>query len=401
VLVIGAGPAGAVTALQLARDGFRVVLADKKAFPRAKPCGEFLSPECVPHLDAVGLGGLLPRLGAYRVRGMRLSAAHACSEGRFRRLAHHGDHAAEGYGVRRERFDHALVEAAVAAGAVFLARHEFEALWRGPRGEVAGAWLRDPDGGRRCHRARWVVGADGVHSRVARALGVQRPLPWLDQFALTTHLCGVEPRASADVHLVRGGFCAATTVDDGLWSLNLVVPRRELADRVERDWDAFVARHLADAPALLARARSGTRVAPWRGVGPFAFTTSAQVTSGAALVGDAAGYVDPLTGEGIYFALFGARALARALAAALHAPATAAGALAEYARARRRELAPRLFAARLLQRGLRHPRLVRSVVRALGRWPALADLVVTLTGDTIHPRDLLRPAFWRAFVAAS
>ncbi len=401
VLVVGAGPAGALTALLLARAGFRVVLVDHKAFPRAKPCGEFLSPQCAPYLDAAGLGDLLPRLGAWRVHGMRLSTFDSASEGRFRRLAGRGEHGAAGFGVRRVVFDHALVQAAVAAGATFLPRHGFERATRGARGEVDGAWLRDPDGRFVHHRARWLVGADGVHSRVANALGLQRPIRWLDQMALTAHFRGVAPLPTAEVHLLHGGFFAATTVDGGWYGVNLVVPRRELAQRGAGGWDAFVQRHLAGAPAVAARVRAGERIAPWRGIGPFAFTTTAQVAPGAALVGDAAGYVDPLTGEGIYYALFGAHALAAALAAALHRPATAAEALARYARTRRREVEPRLLAARLLQRGLRHPWIVRTAMHALRRWPGLADLVVTMTGDTIHPRELWRPSFWRAFAAAT
>jgi flavin-dependent dehydrogenase len=401
VLVVGAGPAGAATALQLARDGFDVTLADKKAFPRGKPCGEFLSPECLPYLRALGLEDLLTRLGAWRVRGMRLSTAAVASEGRFRRLPDRGEHAAHGYGVRREVFDDALVRAAIAAGVRFLPRHAFDALSLDDGGAVAGAALRGPDGALVHVGARWVVGADGVHSAVARALGLQRRIRWLDQFALTAHYRGVERFPAAEVHLLRGGFFAATTVDSGIYSVNLVVPRTALQQRGTATWDAFVHTQLVTAPALAARLGGATRLAPWRGVGPLGFTTTAPAVPGAALVGDAAGYVDPLTGEGIYFALFGARQLADSLAQALHRPAAATAALTDYARRRRSELAPRLFAARVLQRGLRHPWIVRTVVRALQRWPAVADLVVTLTGDTIHPRELLRPSFWRAFGAAT
>ncbi len=400
VLVIGAGPAGAATALQLARAGFVVTLADKKAWPRSKPCGEFFSPECVPYVSALGLGDLFTRLHAARVRGMRLSTAGARTAGRFRRLPDRGHHGDTGFGLRREVFDHELVRAAGAAGATLLPAHEFAALVRDDGGAVSGAVLRDPDGALRTVRARHVVGADGVHSRVAREFGVQRRVGWLDQIALVAHYRGVAAQSHADVHLLRGGFFASTTVDDGFYSVNLVLPRAQLRERGDGGWDAFVARHLADAPHLLERLQRAERVSPWRGCGPFAFTTTAQAAPGVALVGDAAGYVDPATGEGIYFALFGARALGDALERALHRPTAAALELAGYCRARRRELSPRLRLAKWLQRGLRHPWLVRTAVTALRRWPHLADLAVTLTGDTVHPRDLWRPSFWRAFRAA-
>ncbi|MBL9078705.1 MAG: NAD(P)/FAD-dependent oxidoreductase [Planctomycetes bacterium] len=401
MLVLGAGPAGSALAQRLAQDGFGVLLADKKAFPRDKPCGEFLSPECAPYLDALGLQAPLRDLGPRLVRGMHLHGYGARALGRFRAVGAHAATAGSGFGVRRSRFDAALVDAASRAGATFLPRHELQDLLRDANGRVHGAVLRTEGGAVVECRARWVVGADGVHSRTARRLGVQRQTPWLDQFALVAHFDGVAARPCAEVHLFPGGFFAATTVDADLFSVNLVVPRTTLRDRAAPDWDGFVADHLDRAPAFGERLRPARRTTPWRGIGPLAHTTTRQTFAGAALVGDACGYVDPLTGEGIYFALFGARALGDALATALHHPDREAAALAGYVAARHREVTPRLRASALLQRALRHPWLVRPFLHAADRWPLLADLVVTLTGDAIHPRDLLRPSFWRSFHAAT
>jgi flavin-dependent dehydrogenase len=397
VLVLGAGPAGSALANELACSGFHVLLADRKAFPRHKPCGEFLSPQCAPYLDALGLPAPLASLGVHLVGGMRLYGHGAHVIGRFRQLAGRPATDRAGFGVRRERFDHWLVQAAQSAGAMFLPRYECKALLRDRDGSVTGAMLRDPSGLLHACTARWVVGADGVHSIVARELGVQRRETWLYQFALVAHFEGVLPLPTAEVHLLRGGFFAATTVDENLFSVNLVLPRKALQTRTSRDWDTFVASRFAQAPGIGERLAGARRLEPWRGTGPLAWSTTAQTFAGAALVGDAAGYVDPLTGEGIYYALFGARALAQALRQALHEPARSRQALASYARERARELGPRFVAAKALQRALRHPWLVRSFLRGLGRWPALADLLVTLSGDTIHPRDLLRPSFWRDF----
>lgn len=400
VLILGAGPAGSALARRLARAGFAVELADRKNFPRDKPCGEFLSPECVPLLAQLGLEEQLTKLGPRLVRGMRIHGYGREAVGHFRRLGDRPESARCGLGIRRTQFDAMLLDGAVQAGASWLPRHEFVALRRDANGRVVGATLRDPDGALRECEARWVIGADGVHSRVARELGVQRRTPWLDQFALVAHYEDVCPLPTAEVHLFAGGFFAATTVDAGLFSVNLVVPRSTLRNRGV-DWDTFVAAHAARAPAFAARLATARRTTPWRGIGPLAYTTSTQTFPGCALVGDACGYVDPLTGEGIYFALYGARALGDALAAALHDPAHEAERLAGYRAARQREVGPRLAAAAALQRAIRHPRLVASFLRAAARWPAVADLVVTLTGDTVHPRDLLRPSFWRAFRLAT
>ncbi|HEU4417346.1 MAG TPA: NAD(P)/FAD-dependent oxidoreductase [Planctomycetota bacterium] len=401
VLVLGAGPAGSALANELARDGFHVLLADRKAFPRHKPCGEFLSPQCAPYLDALAPGAPIESLGVHLVAGMRLHAYGTRAVGRFRQLAGRPATDRAGFGVRRERFDHWLVQAAQRAGALFLPRHECRGLLRGPDGSVIGATLRDEGGALHACAARWVIGADGVHSRVARELGVQRRVRWLDQFALVAHFEGVQPMPTAEVHLLPGGFFAATTVDENLFSVNLVLPRTALQTRASHDWDAFVASWFPLAPGIGERLAGARRLEPWRGTGPLAWSTSAQTFRGGALVGDAAGYVDPLTGEGIYYALFGARALAEALRQALHEPARSGHAMAAYSRVRARELGPRLLAAKALQRALRHPWLVRSFLQGLRCWPAAADLLVTMSGDTIHPRDLLRLSFWRDFGAAT
>jgi flavin-dependent dehydrogenase len=399
VLVLGAGPAGSALAWHLANAGHDVVLADKKTFPRPKPCGEFLSPACGPYLAELGVADELAQGGMAIVSGMTLHGFGRRAPGSFRALQQ--DHGRHGFGLRREVLDLSLLQAARQQGVRWLPRHEFAALLCSDDGAVRGALLGTPDRGRMPVRARFVVGADGVRSPVARALGVQRPLPWLDRFALTTHYQGVLEQPRAEVHFVPGGYFAATTVDQGLFGLNLLVDRAALRDRTGADWDAFVAERLQHAPVLAARLAAATRVAPWRGIGPLAFTTRRQAGRGVALCGDACGYVDPLTGEGVYFALWGARALAATVTAALARPRGADALLRDYERQRAREIGPRLWLSKLLQHGLRHPFVVRSCLSLLAARADLADLVVTLTGDSVHPRDLLRPSFWRAFRGAA
>lgn len=397
VLILGAGPAGSALACQLARAGFTVALADRKEFPRHKPCGEFLSPECRPLLRELGVDGAVLAHAPWLVRGMRLHAGSRRALGRFRRLADRGEHGLRGLGIQREVLDAELANAARTAGAIWMPRHAFAGLRRDGDGRIVGASLRRDGGEPVDVAARFVVAADGVHSPTARALGWHQPIPWLERFALTTHFRAVAAEPTAEVHLFDGGYFAATTVDEQRFSVNLVLPRRDLAERTAGDWDAFVAERLRLTPELARRLDGAERVRPWRGIGPLAHRTTRCTGPGVALVGDACGYVDPLTGEGVYFALAGARALAASLAAALANPAGEAQALAAYLAFRRREIAPRLTASLWLQRAIRHPRLVGAFLAVAAAVPALADLVVTLTGDTIHPRDLRRPAFWREF----
>ena len=104
--------------------------------------------------------------------------------------------------------------------------------------------------------------------------------------------------------------------------------------------------------------------------------------------------IDPVTGEGIYFALRGAELLARNVIEALHQRRADRAALVPYARERRSDVAPRAALALLLQRGMRYPRVVRAALACLERHPGLMELLVTLTGDCLSPRALARPSTW-------
>lgn len=401
VAIVGGGPAGASLAVRLGQAGLRVAVLEKKRFPRFKPCGEFMSPECVPILAELGVAADVGALGVRRVAGMELNGYERRAEGRFVDVGRAPAPVPFGWAVRRERFDAVLLAAAAATDGVTVAeRAEVVDLLRDRDGAVCGVRVREGGAHAELH-ARCVIGADGLRSRVAADLGVQRPVPWLRRLALTTRYAGVRARECAEVHLFPGGYFAATTVDDGLFTLNLVVD--QAAARTHGgDWDAFLARHLELAPRLRERLAGATRVDPVRGCGPLAMTTSAQVADGAALLGDACGYVDPLTGEGMFFALRGAQILAPVLVDALYTGTVDADSLRPYVRARRVEFGPRFGLARVLQRGLRHPWLVARGLGLLAARPRLADLIVAVTGDYVPGRELLRPqVWWRALRGVS
>jgi flavin-dependent dehydrogenase len=149
--------------------------------------------------------------------------------------------------------------------------------------------------------------------------------------------------------------------------------------------------------ALGDRIARGRRVGPVRGVGPLSGDTTRQTFDGAALVRDACGYVDPVTGAGNYFALKGAEMSSESLGAALHARRLDRGALRAYASGRRRELDPRPAFGVPLQRGLRHPREVRAALTLLEARQDLVDVLVSVAGEYVPSREPLRPrAWWRA-----
>jgi menaquinone-9 beta-reductase len=404
VIIAGAGPAGAQLALRLARAGWSVALLDARRFPRPKPCGEFLGPDCLPLLEELGLLAGLAGLGAQPVRRMELAGhGHRVGAG-FRELGRTPLPYDHGYAVRRELLDEQALRAAERESGVRL----FEgcavgALLRDGAGGVLGVRAKDPLGDPFELRAPFTIGADGLRSRVARALGTWRPMRWLDRLALTTRARCEGLEGHSEVHFLPRGYVGLAPSAPELATINLVIDRRA-APRGRAELPGFFAAALELAPGLAGRIETPTDPRAYRTCGPFAARTRRQIFDGAALVGDAAGYVDPVTGEGMYFAMRGAALLARSLDRALHAGRTDARALRDYARAREREFGPRRAFALLLQRTLRREHLSAGVLALLEARPRVLELLLGLTGSGLSPRELLRPevllpALWHARAA--
>lgn len=379
VVVVGAGPAGSSLAIRLARSGLTVQLLDRAVFPRFKPCGEFISPECLPLLAELGVLDQVRAAGAHVVRGMRLYGFERKVEGYYGRSRPTGREAPEeGLALRREILDNLLLEQARRTTGVEVVEG-FRVTDLLVEDRVRGVVGQTREGERREIPADFTVGADGLHSRVAAALGLRRRVRWLQKYALVSRYRGVPAEPVGEVHLFPGGYFAGCGVDEGLFTLNLVVGREPIPGgkpALERFFDARAASH----PSLGPRLRQARRIDPVRVIGPLAATTARQVVDGAALIGDACGYVDPVTGEGIYFALRTAALLAEVLPSALVTGRTEAAALAAYPARRRRELGRRFFMARALQRGMRSPLLTRGFMALLSRSPGLMDWLVERTG---------------------
>jgi len=390
VLVVGGGPAGAATAAFAARSGLRVIVVDRAVFPREKPCAEYLSPEAGRDLEALGVLDELLASGAERLTGMRIvSDDGAAVTGRFAAAEGFPPFRPWGLAVRRTVLDPALLRAAARAGAEVREGAALEDLVL-EAGAVRGGVVRDRSGTRTV-RARVVVGADGLNSRVARRLALaRRGRPW--RLALTAHVAGVRDLTDCgEMCCGRGWYVGVAHLGGGVASVAMVVPWADRA-AIAADAPGYFLRRLAGHPALAARVRDARIVRRILAAGPFARSPRGVTAAGALLVGDAAGFFDPFTGEGVFAALRGGRLAAETLASALGGTdGPGARALAPYAAARRRAFHDKAVLERVVGLSATRPAVMRRFTGRLGRRPGVADLWVGAAGDTVPVRALFAP----------
>jgi flavin-dependent dehydrogenase len=315
LIIAGGGPIGLATGLYAARAGLDVVIREPRDGPIDKACGEGLMPGAVADLTDLGVP-----LDGKPITGIRYVDQRRHVDAAFR--------SGPGRGVRRTTLHDALADRLKEEGVV-VERRRVESVE-----QVDGHVLVDGE------PSRFLVAADGLHSPVRRLLGLDRPEPGRRRHGLRCHIAQPPWTSYVEVHWARDAEAYVTPVGDDQIGVAL------LTDRVA----SFEA--LLDGFPLLRERLTGPR-SKVMGAGPLRQLTGGRTAGRVLLVGDAAGYVDALTGEGIAVGLGQARAAVAAIAA---------GRPEAYERAARRL-------------GWRHDLLTRALLEATAHAPVRRRIV--------------------------
>jgi flavin-dependent dehydrogenase len=330
VFVIGGGPAGLAAAIAARQQGFRVVVADGARMPIDKPCGEGLMPDGVAALARLGVS--VEAANSYCFRGVRFLAAGLAVDAAF-------PHRASGVGIRRTVLQRLMADRASSLGIGF--------LWQTP---VTGISEDGVHLGSRKVGARWIIGADGGSSRVRRWAGLDAFRKRDCRYAFRQHYRVPPWTDRMELHWGRHGEVYVTPVSKDEVCVALISrdPRLrltealhwfpELRDRLDGADTSSVEKGALTATCKLKRVSRGN----------------------VALIGDASGMVDAITGEGLCLAFSQAMVLADRLRS---------GDLARYEHEHRRLALRPLLTARLMLTLDGRPRLQRRTLRAFGKHP--------------------------------
>ena len=306
VLIAGAGPAGAIAALVLARRGVRVTLVDRARFPRNKLCGDTINPGALAILRRLGLEHLTE--GGLPVRGMVVSGDGVSVTGAY-------EDGLRGVAISRRILDERLVAAAAAAGAQVEEGVLVQApIMHSSTGVVLGVELQHASGRLERRGVMVTIAADGRSSRLARAAALARTPRRPRRWAIGAIFEGVTGlREFGEMHVRAGRYIGIAPLPGGRANACVVT-----ADRAALRDPMLLTGSITREREIAHRFASARMVSETITLGPLAVETNGAGMAGLLLAGDAAGFIDPMTGDGLRFAFRGGELAAEEALRVLH-----------------------------------------------------------------------------------
>lgn len=365
VAIVGAGPAGSTLAIELAQRSCSVLLLEKAVMPRDKLCGEFLSTE---------VGGICSRLGVLdrmMSAGAQTVSKVRCSTPRGAALEFQLPGAA--LGLSRRVFDMLLFSRASELGAEAIDGSSVSDI----DGSLADGFQLHTNSGR-TYGARVVVGAYGRRTALDRKLNRPSLSARSPYVAFKAHYEGEIPPGQVEVYTFDGGYCGLLLEEDDRVNVCWITHQDRLKEAGGSP-DALVGRMAASSAPLGERLRGLERTEPFLAVSQIHFRRKQLFANDVCFIGDAAGMIAPLCGDGMGMAIESALLAAPHIEEFLNKAISPAELHRRYSRAWTREFAVRMATGRLLQSLFVRPILLRPGLRLAGYFPAIAHRLVSVT----------------------
>ncbi len=390
VIVIGGGPAGCAMALDLNRRGYDVVLCDQAKFPRDKVCGEFISPGADPILEQLGMLGSIEALSPKRLKGVAISSYESADLEIDYPTSTETGLSPTSLSVPRYQLDALFLKQVQSVGVKVFQQHKITDFIFDD-GCVAGVKGWDETKTPFSLNGKLVVDAGGSNAVSLRKFNLKRKPKGSSRIAFSAHWQGVRlPQDYCYMHVSHPGYTGISSVGNGRANVVLVVEDSALNGEKP---EAFYHRVLMKNSRRSKMLEDGERVEPVRSVESLAFAVKPVPCGGLVLVGDATGFIDPFTGEGIYLSLRSSQLAGEVIHSGFQNSNFSKNFFSIYDKRRKREFGGKFLLSRVLQGLIYNQVLCNCVMKSLSANRVLAEALVGVIGDILPAKKVISLKF--------
>ena len=393
VIVIGGGPAGCAMALDLNHRGYKVALCDQAKFPRDKVCGEFISPGADPILEQLGLLDSIEALSPKRLKGVAISSYESEELEIDYPPSTQTDLKPSSLSVPRFELDALFLEQVQNVGVTVFEQHKVTDFIF-DNGCVVGVQGWDENKTAFSLTSKLVVDAGGRNAVSLRKFSLKQEPKGSTKIAFSAHWQGVNlPDDYCYMHVSRPGYTGISSVGNEQTNIVLVVDRSALGGERGESPETFYHRVLMKNSRRRSILEGGERVEPVRSVESLAFAVKPVPCGGLVLVGDAMGFIDPFTGEGIYLSLRSSQIAGEVIHAGFHSSDFSRNFLSTYDAKRKNEFGGKFMLSRVLQGLIYNRFLCNRVMKSLSMNRDLAETLAGVIGDILPAKDVVSCKF--------